>query len=284
MQAPNRLDPSTRQAARAARLAARRRLGPARRPRRDPRRLLLAAGLTLGAGILIWALPLRLSFHPERPETTVSSADSRRLTQTSKGETGATAEQARIPPSIRVNLRKSADQPSQNVSVPFTVVVNDGTPSVELKPALIRAIRRDWKGYRLPPAAAIQGDALEDLRLEHPEVNSPYAITGDFNGDGHADAALLLRRDGRSLLAVFHGSAEGRYRAQRLLRAPWSEGLYLLRQAPGPVQFNRYRESDSVAVGALDLATEAIRFEGVATGPQLFYFHAGSYRHVELGE
>jgi hypothetical protein len=162
--------------------------------------------------------------------------------------------------------------------------MNGSTPSVELKPALIRAIRRNWSGYRLPPAAAIQGEGLDELRQEHPEVTSPYAVAGDFNGDGHTDAAVLLRRDGRSLLAILHGRPDGRYDGRRLLRAPWSEGLYILHQPSGRVEFNRYRPGEAVSAGTLDLAADAIRFDGVATAPRLFYYQNGDYRHVELGE
>src|SRR5262245_38196067 len=76
--------------------------------------------------------------------------------------------------------------PSLTGPAPFTIVMHGNAPSLELSAALRQAVRRRWPGYRLPPAASIAGEALEELRQEHPEARVPYAVAGDFNGDRRA--------------------------------------------------------------------------------------------------
>jgi hypothetical protein len=166
---------------------------------------------------------------------------------------------------------------------PFTVVMAGDTPSVELAPALRRAIRRECPGYRLRPAAAIETEALEELRLEHPEVRSPYAVSGDFNGDGRIDAALLLKRGSRALLVAFHAAPDGRYRSRVLQRGRWADGLYLLPQAPGPVEYTAAQDESRATAATLTLPGPAVRFHPVDAGARVYFWDDGEYRAIEVG-
>jgi hypothetical protein len=168
--------------------------------------------------------------------------------------------------------------------MPFTVVMNAGAPSVELSPALRQAVRRRWPGYRLPPAAAIPREAMEEMRQERPEARVPYAVIGDFNGDRRADAALLLRRGRRALLVALHGTPDGRFDGRRLRRAAWSDGLYITCQPPGRLEYNRYQGVTPAGAGTLTLPADGIRFNGVDSAAQVYYYVNGAYQQVELGD
>jgi hypothetical protein len=192
-----------------------------------------------------------------------------------------------LPITFRRPVAPSARQPlapSLLGPAPFTVAMNGGAPSVELSPALRQAVRRRWPGYRLPTAAAIPREALEEMRQERPEARVPYAVIGDFNGDRRADAALLLRRGRRALLVALHSTPDGRFDGRRLLRAAWSDGLYITCQPPGRLEYNRYQGETPVGAGELMLSADAIRFNGVDSAAQVYYSVNGAYRQVQSGE
>lgn len=235
------------------RIAARR---PRRRPRAAPRALLTAGAL----GLLLLAAWQALS---------------------PPGE-GASKAGPRSHPSQPVVL--SSPPSLAGTALPFTVRVEAGTPSVELSPALRRAVRREWPGYRLRPAAAIRTEALEELRQEHPEVQSPYAVIGDYNGDDRADAALLLKNGDRALLVALHATPKGRFEGHVLERGPWSDGLYLLSQPPGVIEYTVTRDQESAAAATLSLPGDAVRFHPVHAGARVYYWQEGRYRRVDAGE
>jgi hypothetical protein len=157
------------------------------------------------------------------------------------------------------------------------------TPSVELSPALRQAVRRRWPGYRLRPAAAIRTEALEELREEHPEVRSPYAVSGDYNGDGRTDAALLLKKGDRALLVALHATPKGRFAGHVLERGRWVDGLYLLPQPPGPLEYTSSRDDESAAPANRTLPTHAVRYHPVHAGARVYYWEGERYRSLEAG-
>jgi hypothetical protein len=109
-------------------------------------------------------------------------------------------------------------------------------------------------------------------------------VIGDFNGDGVADAALLLKRRRRALLVALHGSREGRFTGHRLQRGRWSEGLFILQQGPGPLVHNSYQANGVAETATRTLAADAICFSAVDTAARVYYFQDGRYQAVELGE
>lgn len=187
--------------------------------------------------------------------------------------------------SLAAEQRLSGSDPPLIVETgpaPFTVVMGE-SPSVEMAPALRRAIRRSWPGYRLRPASAIGTEALEELREEHPEARSPYAVSGDYNGDGRIDAAVLLKKGSRALLVALHATPNGRYEGYVLERGPWVDGLYLLPQAPGPVEYTAARDDTRATAATLTLPAPAVRFHPVEAGARVYYWQDGRYRSVEVG-
>lgn len=256
-------------AARRQREEVRRRL---RRRRRRPRRLTLL--LLVGIAILITALfgGARLWAPARAPDPAVEPVER------SSPRPVATPAGPAVPP-----VAGRADGGSGR-KAPFTVTEADGIPSVELSAPMRRAIRRHWPGYRLRAAAALGTEALEELRQEHPDARSPYAIAGDFDGDGLPDVALLLRKGERGLLVALHGTPEGGFRGHTLLRTRWSDGLYLLRQPPGPLEYTRAVGEDVATTAILALSADAIRFHPVDAGARLYYWREGRYRAVEVGE
>jgi hypothetical protein len=64
----------------------------------------------------------------------------------------------------------------------------------------------------------------------------------------------------------------------------WSDGLYITCQPPGRLEYNRYQGETPVGAGTLTLSADAIRFNGVDSAAQMYYFREGAYQHVELGE
>ena len=69
----------------------------------------------------------------------------------------------------------------------------DAPAAASLPPALVEALRAD--------------PALKDYALD-PRLN-PFYLRGDFDGDGKADTALLVRHkgSGKSGIAIVHGGA-----------------------------------------------------------------------------
>jgi hypothetical protein len=74
----------------------------------------------------------------------------------------------------------------------------------------------------VPPLAQFDPEALEffhEYVKQRPSL--PSLCTGDFDGNGLADAALLLHKDRRSwVVAAFHQTYQGSFRAYELAR--WS--------------------------------------------------------------
>src|SRR5262245_36526193 len=77
-------------------------------------------------------------------------------------------------------------------SQPLTARRQGQAWTVTLSPALQRAVSTRFPGYALPLRQAFSADLLQFLS-ETPEKRSvvPCACTGDFDGNGLTDAALL---------------------------------------------------------------------------------------------
>src|SRR5690348_4751217 len=68
------------------------------------------------------------------------------------------------------------------------VIMEDGTPVVELPGKLTQFISVKFPDLRLPGKADMKGG----WATFHGKREIPYACWGDFNGDGLTDVALIL--------------------------------------------------------------------------------------------
>lgn len=75
--------------------------------------------------------------------------------------------------------------------------------AVEASTTDIATILKEFPGYHVLTLAERDSDAREFIRLHFPNKN-PSIVQADFDGDGHADYAVLLRdsKTGKAKLAV----------------------------------------------------------------------------------
>ena len=116
----------------------------------------------------------------------------------------------------------------------------------------------------------------------------PFACTGDFDGDGRTDAALLLvgpRR--RYLVAAFRQRPDGSFGAWRLTSggdedyedASGKLALYIGREPRGMVGYV-VADGDDLRPATMRLAHDGIAVIWVNIAAQLFYVCRDRYRRV----
>ncbi|MFC1717845.1 hypothetical protein ACFL6S_29565 [Candidatus Poribacteria bacterium] len=71
------------------------------------------------------------------------------------------------------------------------IVLDDGYYRLRLPQALELEMKRLFSSYRLPEEQDFEGDVRSLFSAER----LPYAIWGDFNGDGLTDVALILKEE-----------------------------------------------------------------------------------------
>jgi hypothetical protein len=114
----------------------------------------------------------------------------------------------------------SAGQPSPKPTVrdPVAFTRKGSRWEASFAPALQRTLQRHFPGYAVLPVAQIDPEALEFFE-EYAEQGPalPSLCTGDFDGNGLTDVAMLLHRDRRRwVIAAFHQTYQGGFRVYRL--------------------------------------------------------------------
>jgi hypothetical protein len=109
-----------------------------------------------------------------------------------------------------------------HASDPITVSGRGQKLTVTLAPTLLQALRQHFPGYAFPPLSWFHAQVMEevrDLSREWHEALAPFACTGDFDGNGFPDAALLLQKQGSPwLLIAFHQTTMGAFRPHLVAR------------------------------------------------------------------
>jgi hypothetical protein len=179
-------------------------------------------------------------------------------------------------------------RPNSRAACPVKVSWQGKRAIVVLDEALQRSLRRHYPGWALPPLSLYDPDVRSRYESE-PERGVPFACCGDFDGNGLADAALILRRRRTHwLVVVFHQTRRGVFRPYPIDR--WNgkgdvdDALQMtIEQYPrGPVTY---------LIGGPDMqtATRSIRHDGIFEFNdegygRVYYFTRGRYRWLEAGD
>ncbi len=173
------------------------------------------------------------------------------------------------------------------------IVLDGGYYRLRLPQALELEVKRLFPSHRLPE----EQDFAGDLRSLFGAERLPYAVWGDFNGDGLTDVVLILKEETedksesvqRVKLISFHQAREGKYNPH-VLRDMTGPGppfyIYVQLQPPGEVTYMRQDLSDSsiLQTDILHLQTEGIRFGFYGKASSLFYWAEEEYRVLVTGD
>jgi hypothetical protein len=157
-----------------------------------------------------------------------------------------------------------------------------------MAPALARAVKRGFPGYRLPLPKE-EDPQLRDLcREAHPELRVTYAARGDFNGDGRADAVLhLLRPNSRDagIVAAFHGTAGGRFEAHEVDRwQRWGRQYCLSRVSPDRLAPMLRQAGVAGKSGRAGRRPDGIDLSVPDAGSRTYFWDGRRYRHLTAGD
>ncbi len=127
------------------------------------------------------------------------------------------------------------------ITLPAAAFAQQGPQKVPAEPPLSAIVAHFFPGYvpvslsdLAPEIAAL---AAADPAYAHPD-RSPSAIRADFDGNGHADYAVLIKRRSASgsdeIFVILMGHGIGRYaKAMESFFGPLADEIYLGYMGPG---------------------------------------------------
>lgn len=174
---------------------------------------------------------------------------------------------------------------------PFQIVGRGARQTVVPAPALQRTISRMFPGYRVPPPNEFAPGFLKGHQEQYGTRTFPGACSGDFDGDGRRDAALLLVGPRhRYLVAAFRQRPDGSFGAW-CLYGRGDEGrdegydtsgkliVYLCRERKGLHDYLEI-DDDDLRPARMRLAHDAIAVVWVGSAAHLYFVRAGRYHQV----
>lgn len=97
----------------------------------------------------------------------------------------------------------------------------DGTWRLDLPPGVEDALDRYNRDFEMWSADDYRGRLAE---YDFSPRQTPWAVVGDFNGDGIEDVAIAGRDDRDALVVLILSTGRGRYRAVELAHEPYDDG------------------------------------------------------------
>jgi len=183
------------------------------------------------------------------------------------------------------NLGASVDYDQSKRALQVTLPIHTALSEALLEgyaAGILATLANTLSGYTPPDDFQFAPEVLRESGCE-----APWLATGDYNGDGAPDVALLLHQQGAFLLVVFHGRT-GAWAGVVGIRS-WPAGMldashigFLLRtRGPGEVAF--WQEGDTTRrSGRLDLKHDGIEAIAVGKAATLHYWddEKKAYRSV----
>jgi hypothetical protein len=181
---------------------------------------------------------------------------------------------------------------------PFTATGTGGARKVRLNPRLQSALAKVFPGFRMAAAKDYDPAPLEGLSEGMPELQKaswPFACTGDFNGDGIMDAAVVLLRGSSDYLVAACEQTRGGGFIIRRLDAGRSAGIddrgrlsiSVQREAKGGrityLKTDRYLER-GIETRVLRLKHDAVSVEWWDKAARLYFRSRRGYRYVQTGD
>jgi hypothetical protein len=149
---------------------------------------------------------------------------------------------------------------------------------------LNESIRAQFPGFRVPAAKDRTGLWESDTD----EGNLPFAVWGDFNGDGRTDVALILLGDEECKFVIFHQMADG-YSVAHVVGGKtgntpndWISSPQILSLKLIP-KGKIYTYSGSRKL-RYSFKTEAIEFSASEQFLSLLHWKDGKYETIEFGD
>lgn len=161
-------------------------------------------------------------------------------------------------------------------------------PLVKLAPALVAHIRREFPAYHLPT----QADMTDEWLAHGVE---PFMTTGDFDGNGRGDTALILLGGVHWKLVAFHQDARGSYRSFLLatVRYPPADDAEGGRWTLGTMQKGEERNQESwdensgngevTIVGKYKFPVDAVDLLHFDAGEILYHWNGTRYEEIDFG-
>lgn len=165
--------------------------------------------------------------------------------------------------------------------------VREATGGQELPGHAAAFLRHRFPGWRLMPMADFDDDVVRFVRQRFGETASPGRCSGDLDGNGLRDIALIMRRADQVKVLVLRQLKPRRWTADELSSFPFSSGfqagccgfcVFLTPRSPGLVAFRP--EEGAAKSGRLQLKNDAVevRFYGKATA--MHYWTGKGYARV----
>lgn len=162
------------------------------------------------------------------------------------------------------------------------VVASANGDSKDMVPGAAGYIERQLPHLRVLPTNAAAKAVRSFLAKERPRQPSPFFCSGDFDGDGRPDAALLLREGSANalILTALHRLPDGgfkHYMLHRSLNQPTEPlEVYVTCEPPGRRRAVEGRDIRLRHGGILE------SFWG--KGSVLYYFENGQYQRIGISD
>ena len=105
--------------------------------------------------------------------------------------------------------------PNAKALPPSATQTTEDESLLKLAPPLVSQIKKEFAAYRIPTK-----DDRTGVWASGTHGETPFVASGDFDGNGRIDTALILLGDGDWKLVVFHQMDDGGYRSFPLLTLP----------------------------------------------------------------
>ncbi len=157
-----------------------------------------------------------------------------------------------------------------------------------LPPKLNESIRKELPGFRVPEAKDHTGNWNQNTDAG----NLPYAVWGDFQGDGRTDVALILLGSKEWKLAIFHqtdsgftlGYSQGSKFEGPDAQVPSAQILSLKLVPKGKPYVYAIIAKSGRQEKRYNFDHDAIEFSAVETFLSVLHWKNGSYKTLSFGD
>lgn len=162
---------------------------------------------------------------------------------------------------------------------------------LHLPDGAIIALAESYPGWHVLGSSGFDDGVVATVRNRFGGSAGPQHCSGDFDGNGAEDWALLLRRDAEVALVALHRRDGDGWAAHELRRFPFDAGLqrgydgftiYLTPRSPGTVAYRPAGGEEKT--GRLALEHEGIELHWAGKAGVLYHWTEGGYASVQTAD